>query len=319
MRQVKQISGGLMLASLAVIAGTVATFGQAHARADGDVFLELGTRSDDLFWNIAGTNNTPDVLSELTWSDMEIYQLRIGYHAEERNYVMRLKGMVGTIADGNNQDSDYAGSGRTLEESRSNNNSDGTLGDLSLGFGYRFSARFGEQSVSLTPLIGYAYQWQDLNINNGYQTVSNPVTFTPPAVGPIANLNSTYDLQWDGPWFGLDATLQLTPALTVNATYEAHRSTDYYAEADWNLSTAFAHPISFTHRADGDGFYATLGADYRLSDTLSVYGYLEKYEFDTDPGIDRVFWAAGGTTDSTLNEVHWESSGIMLGVNKRLK
>ena len=97
--------------------------------------LLAGYRIDQLDWNIAGNNagTNPNILSELTWKDLEIYQVQFkpsvtlgNSHRGGVRY--HLRGMLGwgSIVDGSNQDSDYAGDNRTLEFSRSNNSAGGS-------------------------------------------------------------------------------------------------------------------------------------------------------------------------------------------------
>ena len=92
-----------------------------------DFTLSAGYRVDDLDWSIAGNinGNNPNVLSELTWDDVESYQVKLQGNFVWPN-IIALKGYVnyGWIFDGDNQDSDYLGDNRTLEFSRSNNSTD---------------------------------------------------------------------------------------------------------------------------------------------------------------------------------------------------
>ena len=98
-----------------------------------------------------------NVLSELTWDDLESYQVKFQGSLLIPN-VIALRGIAdyGWIFDGDNQDSDYAGDNRTYEWSRSNNSADdGDVWDVSLAIGYPL--RFGGEVIgTITPLIGYS-------------------------------------------------------------------------------------------------------------------------------------------------------------------
>ena len=105
-----------------------------------DFTLSAGYRRDDLDWNIAGdiNGNNPNVLSELTWDDVESYQVKLQGNFVWPN-IIALKGYAnyGWIFDGDNQDSDYLGDNRTFEFSRSNNNTDDHyVWDASVAIGY---------------------------------------------------------------------------------------------------------------------------------------------------------------------------------------
>lgn len=279
--------------------------------AESSLDLDFGLRQDDLRWNIADTDGVPDILSELTWSGLEIAELRVrGDRTADNGWHVRGSAAYGWIYDGKNQDSDYLGSGRTLEFSRSNNDTkdDDTL-DFSLAFGYRFrlSQESAPTSLYLIPLLGYSYHEQNLRITNGNQTI--------PATGPFPGLNSTYQTQWKGPWLGLELLGQGAKNLSAFLLAEYHKA-DYYAEADWNLRSDFQHPKSFEHRADGEGYLVSFGVS---STPRTGWGYrfsLDYQEWKTDPGVDRTFFASGTVTDTRLNEVIWRSRSIHIGLHR---
>ena len=214
--------------------------------------LDAGYRFDELKWNIAGnlSGTSPNILSELTWENLRTFQLKLSNTTTVKE-VIYLRGYLdyGWINAGDNQDSDYAGDDRTLEFSRSNNNSDdGNMLDGSIGIGYRIT--FGGDTFQLIPLLGYSYHEQNLRMTDGYQTI--------PAFGSFPGLDSTYETRWYGPWIGVDFKIQtrefdsFVKRAVFYTTLEGH-SVDYDAEADWNLRTDFAHPKSFEHDAEGDG------------------------------------------------------------------
>jgi hypothetical protein len=114
----------------------------------GNFTLEAGYRLDELDWNIAGGIKGPNIISELEWEDLEIYQMRgsgrFDFEKGNAPFALRLKGSLayGWIVDGENQDSDFKGNNRTLEYSRSNNNSDdGGVFDAFVGIGARFRGK----------------------------------------------------------------------------------------------------------------------------------------------------------------------------------
>ena len=137
------VVGGMIL-GLSVFLGT----GNLEATETGtDLEFSAGYRKDNLDWNIAGdiNGNNPNILSELTWSDIDIFQIKAGIRSVF-NKVFYVRGAIdyGSIFDGANQDSDYDGDNRTLEYSRSNNSTDqGSVWDATLGIGYQFKAASG--------------------------------------------------------------------------------------------------------------------------------------------------------------------------------
>ncbi len=110
-----------------------------------DLELNVGSRVDQFDWTIAGFNNSPNILSELTWEDLEITEIitrgRIILFSNRVSYGGTIRGSInyGEIQSGTNQDSDFGLDDRTNEWSRSNNKADeGEVWDVTLGGG-RFS------------------------------------------------------------------------------------------------------------------------------------------------------------------------------------
>ncbi len=283
--------------------------------------VDAGQRTDQLDWNIAGTSagTGPNILSELTWKDLQIIQFRV--HGELDLVIAgkpwfrpHLRGNLGfgQIYSGQNQDSDYDGDNRTQEFSRSNNAADqGDVLDLSLGVGQRFS--FLEERLALTPLLGYSYHQQNLRMLDGYQTIET-LPHTPP-VGPFEReLDSSYDTEWRGPWLGLEIRYLLNNRLLIKGLSEYHRAT-YAAEANWNLRTDFAHPLSFAQSADGHGWVHEVGLEFPLRErlSLSLSGTYQRWQ--TDTGRDRVFLANGTISDTRLNRVNWTSASVQGGLS----
>lgn len=279
-----------------------------------DVSLSTGYRVDNLSWNIAGSSNNPNVLSELTWSDLETLQATVSGRALVNNWLY-LRGSFGYgyTFSGDNQDSDFDGNHRTQEYSRSNNGADdGSVFDAVVGIGYQFEVL--SHKLKLIPLIGYSYHEQNLTMTDGFQTISTP-GHVPPTLpyGPIQGLDSTYNASWLGPWLGIDLSFEVMEKVTLFGSFEYHWA-EYEAEANWNLIPFLSHPKSFEHDADGKGFLITLGAEYLLSGPWSLNMVFNYQKWSTDPGLDRLYYANGSITESRLNEVEWDSYSLMLGL-----
>ena len=286
------------------ITGMTKPMTKTGAEPGPELSVTAGLRTDNLDWNIADFDGSPNILSELTWDKLRIYQVKAAAKlAMNGPFYMRGHLNYGWIWDGSNQDSDYNGDNRTGEFSRSNNVSDnGEVWDASAAIGYTLD--FGVVEVS--PLLGYSYHAQYLKITDGYQTI--------PATGPFAGLNSTYDALWYGPWLGIDLRYK-TPnrRLTLYGTFELHLVL-YRAEANWNLRSDLQHPISFEHTGDGEGVLVSLGADYKLKGRWSLLANLDADAWRVKSGIDRAFASDGSVMSTSLNKVHWDSIAFMTGL-----
>lgn len=297
-----------------------------------DFSLAGGYRVDQVNWSIAGNyaGTNPNILSELTWDDLEILQLQaesglLFGNRRRDGYLYHLRGMLGwgSIFSGDNQDSDYAGDNRTLEFSRSNNNADdGDVFDFSAAAGLQFSS--SDATFQLTPLVGYSYHEQNLEMTDGLQTVSDqaiandffgPGVVVLPPLGPFPGLDSSYDTEWYGPWLGVEMTYQVSERLKLLGNIEYHWY-DFEGTANWNLRDDLAHPVSFEHFSDGTGLAFGLKFLGELTRNWSGSLELDYRDWETDAGLDVVYDASGSRSGTRLNEVGWESFSVLVGLTR---
>jgi hypothetical protein len=292
--------------------------------AQTEFTLMTGYRTDELDWSIAG--NGVNILSELDWSDVESYQVALTGGIQFKNNVYLRGGFnYAWIDDGTVRDSDYGEDGRGAEWSRSISETTGDqLWDVTGGGGYSFC--FLRDRFTVTPLIGLSYHKQNLRIQNGTQVMSGVNPFggsSPPPEGPLSSqLNSTYFARWFGPWIGVDLRFKpktrppVRHAMELRMSLELHWA-EYYGEGNWNLRSVFRHPKSFEHDADGFGISLTAQWLLNLVQQWDLTITASHQDWSTDDGVDRKFLAAGGTVTTALNEVNWESTSLMVGVQYR--
>jgi hypothetical protein len=300
-----------------------------HADSVTSVAFDVGVRSDDVNWNIAGNINgtNPNVLSELTWTDLRILQTKISVESvSDKGSIFIASASYGSISSGSNQDSDYMGDNRTFEWSRSNNNSSGdNVFDFELGLGYQFDiydSRFNNVA-HIIPMLGYSYHEQNLRMTNGYQTISvpafSPPGFFPPLLGPFDRvLNSTYQTEWDGLWAGVQLWFRSKTGRDKFYLSFKHHRPDYSAEANWNLATRFAHPKSFEHQASGKGNEFLIGWVENTTEVWALKATLQYQKWQTDPGIDIVYFSDGTVAATRLNDVEWKSTVFTIGIERRI-
>ncbi len=277
--------------------------------------LASGYRVDKLKFNIAGLLGTPNVLSELTWTDLEAAELSLAFRwRPESGFYLRGGIDYGWIQSGDNQDSDYYGDNRTEEFSRSYADSDGSLIDANAAIGYRFELASTSNffRLGVAPVYGYSVHIQNLNMTDGVQVVTEDGT----GLGPFSGLDSSYDTRWDGSFVGLDLDLALGTRHELTWSFEYHWLA-YEAEANWNLRSDFEHPVSFRHEANGRGLIARTGYRFRCFSNAWLGLNLNYRKLETDSGYDKTFFADGTSLITPLNEVIWESwsAGLSLSVN----
>ena len=82
------------------------------SRMSIDLGVKAGYRVDQLDWNIAGNNagTDPNILSELSWKDLEIWQVQaetiaVAGNRQRDGYLYHLRGMLGwgSIVDSDDQ------------------------------------------------------------------------------------------------------------------------------------------------------------------------------------------------------------------------
>lgn len=302
------------LFTVLVIQILLVTVGRAFANPANtfEVSVTNGYRHDDFDWSIAGGG--VNILSELTWRDLDIYQVNVGgkylHEFPSKLTIYTRAGFgYGWILSGENQDSDYNGNDRTLEYSRSNNDgSGGNVWDASGGFGIKTD--FGRGVFSLVPLVGFSYREQNLRIRDGYQTI--------PATGSFSGLDSTYETRWYGPWAGLDLEVIPSERLRFHGTFEYHRI-QYEGVGNWNLRTDFAHPKSFEHLADGYGIVSKAGADFAINRNWLITADFGYQYWTTDNGTDQTFLSGGGSTIQPFNGANLKSYSVMAGATYRFR
>lgn len=277
-----------------------------------DVYLKTGYRRDELQWSKAGIGGQPNILSELTWEDIEIATINLGATFYlKNNWFINGDVVWGEIFDGKNQDSDYLGNNRTLEFSRSNNGADeGNILDISLAAGHRFAWPLNQANTSsfeLRPKLGLAYHSQNLKIVDGSQTI--------PANGPFEGLDSSYDTTWFGPWVGLETIFIKENRFSLGLNLEYHYI-DYDAEAEWNLRSDLAQPVSFEHEAKGSGWVAEINSAWYFTQDLALTLELQYQEWLADrEGKTNRYFANGDEISLKFNESDWKSYGFSLGLN----
>lgn len=274
--------------------------------------LSTGYRHDHLRFTIASDLDglsTPNILSELTW-DVPSAEIRLdgGWTHASGVTVQAHLAYAQAFFDGTVQDSDYRFNDRQGEFSRSYSEAkDSRMLDVSLGAGWRLPLG---RSNTLTPMLGIARYDSLYRARNGRQVVSDYGGSTP--LGAFAGLNSHYNAVWSSIWQGLEADFRPTEQLALHVGIK-HHWFDYRAEADWNLRSQFAHPVSFRHQGHGRGWEAAIGADWRILPGHHVTLDLSGRSLTLQNGSDTTYFSNGASGDIRLNEVIADSRAIRIG------
>lgn len=306
-----------------LMASLLPVLGSAEPSPSTDISFDasLGWRQDQFQWNIAGYDGIPNILSELTWTDIRVWEGRLSGRARWMNAAaLTVEWAGGRIVDGRNQDSDYLGDGRSYEYSRTNNTADmGNTHELRLGAGYPF----GDPSDTvLTPALGWVLSSERLFMTKMKQTVSEDygvpgLVGQIPPVGSYSGLNSHYRHEWRGLWLGVESETVMAPRLVAVAALRYYPGLDYSAEADWNLRYELEHPVSFTHEATGKGWDFSIGFLHALDETMEVGAGLDWRRWRADGGTDRTHLYDGTRESTRLNEVTWNTLSLRVAFRFR--
>lgn len=283
----------------------------------GWLAISTGYRHDNMRFTIGG-KGAPNILSELEWQApaLEIRADGGWTHASGAT----IKGHLAyakTYTDGKNQDSDYALDNRQAEFSRSYADTTGSeMIDLLLGAGWKLPLG---PAVSLTPLLGLARYEGTYRSSNGRQVISDAANASLLGIdnwnaplGAFDNLHSRYRPVWSSVWLGLDGEFKAGDRLTLRGGVK-HHWFKYKAEADWNLRSSFAHPVSFRHEDNGTGWEAEISTDFRLTGAHRLTLDLSKREMKTSQGNDTTFFYNGSSSTIDLGETVLSNWSARLG------
>jgi len=306
--------------------------------ADSSFEIGLGYRSDKIRWELdnefilttpfAGIPADTGVRarSELEWKNLRIWQIDLkGKYVTCDHIYLRGYADYGWITHGKVRDSDFIDTasdesfsfGEEVEFSLFHGKSDkGHVYDASIGVGYQFE--LCDDSIALTPIIGYSWHGQHLKIKDDHHSSSSSSIF--PDFSSISNLNSKYNTRWNGPWLGLDFDYRFCCNWSLYAAYEYHWAT-YNARGDWNLRTDLIN--GFHHhskRAYGQVFDIGIKWDFCECWTVALSGKWQWWK--ARKGTDRALIADISDLDlevkcflyADLKDVKWNSGCISIDV-----
>lgn len=290
-----------------------------HFASNAETAFAVGSgyRQDSLNWNIAGPNGYPNVLSELKWDDIKMWEISGQASQSLLGLCLSVEADYAVVLEGKNRDSDYLGNNRTLEFSRSYSDAkDGYAYDLSASLGWNIN--FLISPLTLSPQIGYAYNKQHFTMKNGNLTID----LFNGNIGPFSGLDSSYTAEWHGPWLGMDASFCFYCPITIFGSARAY-ALCYNGRGHWNLRSDFAD--DFRHHGYGYGLLGRLGVQYSLSNCWAI-GILGSYqEYRLRHGHDKMYINVdfedenGNSVDSSvytsstrLNQVNWRSFRVQV-------
>lgn len=238
---------------------------------------EVGYRRDHLRWSISG--NGVDVLSELTYRNVDIVEGRGEVEAGFLCWLVRARGATGYIFGGTEQDSDFRQSGRLNEFSRSISHLRGMSNDLSIDLGQRFSLGL----ASATLRVGGEWHHLHLKSIDGFRTIPERERV----------VDTTYRAHWAAAYAALQLKLY-----HLSLEGGVHLGS-YLGFGNWN-------PRHFRHAALAYGFTLDGALHQRLCGPLFAVARVGGAYWRTPAG----YHSGGGR----LREAQWSSAHGSLGL-----
>ena len=124
-----------------------------------------GYRKGSMNWSIAAPDSSPNILSELQYNNLTIYEVGIDAKAVVNKMYSRASISFGKIVEGKGTDSDYQENDRNSMYSRSESNLSDEIQDLCIGLGYQMD--FFQNRLLVAPLAGLSYHSQKIRQTRG--------------------------------------------------------------------------------------------------------------------------------------------------------
>ncbi len=267
------------------------------------VSVQAGYREDSLDWQASSQSSGESWNS--AWGDLRIAHVRTGVDVKLDR--IHLRGMLGygVIVDGwSSDESNRSGSNRMIL-----GDTTGDVLDADLAIGYRFHVRSVEhRHTYLMPTIGYSYHEQNFSDDNGFNNTTGTA---------ISGLDRSYNIEWEGYWFGLnlwetDRSQDFTIAVEL-----AYYLSDFYAAGDLKgdpNAGDYQHPVSFEQGiGDTSGVRLSMYGNYALSRSMDLVFGFDYQSWEAKNGTHRNQLVAG-SSDLTLDAVNWESLSMNVGL-----
>lgn len=240
--------------------------------------FEGALRRDQISWKFIVPNPRPVIETRLSLEDIHIFQIGIKAmtvmeccHCPIK---IRAKADYGFVLDGDqketlvgisyldapHQESHHSLTGRHIVDGQ-------YVTDLSLGIGY--PCHFCDCGVTLTPMVGYAYDAQSLRAHATQRDFFRNDEAPSPIPHSIDQcICNKYVLQWYGPWIGVDVSYDVCACFDLYGQFEYHFAN---LTGKRNSNIHFG-PIDEYHRGThhAHGSLVVLGAKYQFCSCWNV-------------------------------------------------
>jgi len=249
----------------------------SYVSADSSqVMFEAGYRRDNINWRFEAPSCDPLIETSTRFKDLDIFQIGLSGRTHIGcNWYGRASVNWGWILDGDIEDRTkifasipgLSAVGDFEFKNEDRNIVDGRfVVDLDIAVGYPFY--FCDCSVSIAPVVGYAFSEQNIRIEDdndfGFSEVSG--VELPVSTGNCCD--SKFVSRWFGPFVGVDFEYRACECMSVYAQLEYHWP-EFTGKRHSNHG--FSLNDNFHRRSrNGDGWLFKAGIDYDFSDCWTL-------------------------------------------------
>jgi hypothetical protein len=226
----------------------------------------------------------PNGASALYYPQSSLYTMFNYENKLAHQTALRIEGGIAskmTAATGTDSDWDYTKSGGLWYYG------DFTTSGTSSFINADFKKKLNENSELF---YGYSYRSNNFRMNNGTYYITNYVQQQPPESMP--DLNSTYDISYQGPHVGVATKTNISPNLAVVGSLSYTPATLVQGHGWWNL-----RQLDFYHIGLGQMWDGSVGISYMPQKNASLTaGYRYQYA------------SLYTGTESTSTDVSWDKA-----------
>ncbi len=271
--------------------------------------VQAGSRVDSLDWQASSATQSWNS----SWGNLGIAHARLGVDIKLDR--IHLRGMFGYgvipgSVPGFNDAWSVDDSNRSGTPTEIVGDTTGDVLDTDVAIGYRFHVRSVEhRHTYLMPTIGYSYHEQNLSDTNGFNNTTGTA---------LSALDRSYNIEWDGLWFGLNLwEIDQSQDFTI-AVELAYYLSEFYAAGDLKgdpNEADYQHPVSFEQGiGDTSGVRFSMYGNYALNESLDLVFGFDYQTWEAKDGTHRNRLANGTTEDLVLDSVSWESASMNVGL-----
>lgn len=244
-----------------------------------DLDLSQGYRYEKQDFSISGPHAKPNILSELSFKNVDVYITRLAVSVTKNDYFLQAMGAYGKIFHGKAVDDDYLFDDRKGQYSHSTHTISGEYTtDVLVRFGKAFSVRNG---YIVSPYIGYSAYTQRMRFCGGDGWALHPMSSSGRKCSKAHGLNSTYKAIWYGPELGVKLTTAISATCSMYASYTCIFPLKYEGSGHWNLRRKGERSFELNNKSSKSfGNNIALGAIWSLCNNWSIkadYEFMKLY------------------------------------------